>query len=60
MPNTMTNSGGMLTWVIQHDMGARWSAYLAKNFEESYYRLSQRKADIDYTENTVVLRIETG
>lgn len=60
MPNTMTDSGGTLTWVIQHDMGARWSAYLANNFEESYHRLSQKKAGIDYTENTVVLRLETG
>jgi hypothetical protein len=60
MPSTMTNSGSTLTWVIQHDMGARWSMFLAKSFEEAYYRLSQRRIGSDYTENTVVFTIETG
>lgn len=41
-------------------MGVRWSMFLAKSFEETYYRLSQKRAGTDYTENTVVLRIETG
>lgn len=60
MPNTMTYSGSTLTWVIQHDMGAKWSIFLAKNIEEMLYRLSQKKLGYEYTDNTVVFTIDTG
>ncbi len=60
MPNTMTHSDGTLTWVIHHDMGSRWSMFLAKSFEEIHHRLSQKRMSSDYTENTVVFAIETA
>lgn len=59
MPNTMTYSGSTLTWVVHHEMGTKWSIFLARTIEELFYRLSQQKIGTEYTENAVVFKIET-
>jgi hypothetical protein len=43
--------------VIQHDMGARWSVFLATIIEELYYSAAHRRIRTDFTDNTVVLHV---
>jgi hypothetical protein len=59
MPNTMTYSDSKLTWVIHHEMGSKWSVFFARAIEDLFYRLDQKKIGTEYTENAVVLKIET-
>lgn len=45
-------------FVIQHDMGAGWSLYLAKLFEFVFDEIGTKKPEFQTTNNTVVLKVE--
>jgi hypothetical protein len=43
--------------VVQHDMGEKWSIYLKSFYENVFYDLGV-KTSFDYTENTLVIKLE--
>src|SRR5215472_6216276 len=43
--------------IIQHDMGKKWSLYLADLFRHIFEELEIRKMDFDVTENTLSFRL---
>ena len=46
------------TFVIQHDMGRRWSTYLEKLIEFVFKDLNEEKPSFDVSDNTVSFRIK--
>lgn len=50
-------SGGVQTFVIQHDMGKRWSTYFEKLIEYVFEDLNERKPSFDISDNLISFRI---
>jgi hypothetical protein len=46
------------SFVIQHDMGKRWSAYIANIFKYGFYDVGAKWADFQTTDNTVTFNVE--
>jgi hypothetical protein len=46
--------------IIQHDMGKKWSFYLAEVFRYIFEALEVRKVDFDTTENTLSFLLHIG
>lgn len=51
--------GDKLELVIQHDMGKKWSLYYKTFYENVFYDLGI-KADFDYTENTLAIKLDVS
>lgn len=51
------DSNGTRSYVIQHDMGKKWSFYIASLFKFLAQELEVKKSEFDFTENTVALNI---
>ncbi len=51
---------GEHNYVIQHDMGKKWSLYLAKVFQYVFEELVSKKIECDTTHNTVCFKINVG
>ena len=49
--------GGVQTFMIQHDMGRRWSTYLEKLIEFVFKDLNEEKPSFDVSDNAVSFRI---
>ncbi|MDE1765670.1 MAG: hypothetical protein KGI27_05240 [Thaumarchaeota archaeon] len=56
---TEYGEGNTLELVIQHDMGKKWSRYFKTFYENVFYDLGI-KADFDYTENTLAIKLDTA
>jgi hypothetical protein len=46
-------------FVIQHDMGKRWSVYFERLFRYVFEDLNQKKPTFDITDNSIAFRIYT-
>jgi hypothetical protein len=46
------------SFVIQHDMGKRWSVYIANIFKYGFSDLGAKWADFQITDNTVTFNVE--
>jgi hypothetical protein len=46
--------------IVQHDMGKKWSFYLAELFRYMFEELKVRKVDFDTTENTLSFLLHIG
>ena len=51
-------NGNVHTYVIQHDMGMKWSIYLRGIFDSIIAEIGTRKPEIRITNYTVVLKVE--
>lgn len=51
-------SGSTHSFVIQHDMGRRWSAYIANVFRHVFSDVGARWADFQSTDNTVTFNVD--
>ena len=49
--------GDSRTYVIQHDMGWKWSYYLARLFEEVAYELKTGRPDIKITDGAFYIKL---
>lgn len=47
------------TFIIQHDMGKRWSVYFERLFKYVFEDLNLRKYTIDTTDNSIAFKIQT-
>lgn len=56
-PYTRKKKDDVETFVIQHDMGKKWSMYIVELYQKIFDDLKLRPADFDITNNTVVLTI---
>ncbi len=45
-------------FVIQHDMGRRWSVYIANVFKNAFTDVGAKWADFSTTDNTVTFNLE--
>ena len=45
--------------VVHHDLGTKWSILTSTALHEVYGRVLQKKARTEYTENTLVLQVES-
>ena len=45
--------------IMQHNMGENWSIYFKTYFENIFHDLGV-KSEFDYTDNTVVIKIDKG
>jgi hypothetical protein len=50
-------TGSVQTFVIQHDMGRRWSTYLEKLIEYMFEDLNEQKPAFDISDNSISFRI---
>lgn len=50
-------SGSVQTFVIQHDMGKRWSTYFVKLIEHIFEDLNERKPSFDISDNLISFKI---
>jgi hypothetical protein len=50
-------SGSVQTFVIQHDMGKRWSTYFEKLIEYVFEDLNEEKPSFDISDNLISFRI---
>jgi protein required for attachment to host cells len=57
-PYTHNQSDNTHSFVIQHDMGRRWSIYLAELFKYVFSDLGAKWADFQMTENTVMFNVD--
>jgi hypothetical protein len=57
-PYTHNQSDNTHGFVIQHDMGKRWSIYLAELFKYVFSDLGAKWADFQITENTVTFNVD--
>jgi len=46
------------TFIIQHDMGKRWSVYFERLFKYVFEDLNLRKYTIDTTDNSIAFKIQ--
>ena len=46
------------SFVIQHDMGKRWSVYIANVFKNAFSDVGTKWADFQSTDNTVTFNVE--
>jgi len=46
------------SFVIQHDMGKRWSLYIANVFKNAFTNVGAKWADFETTDNTVMFNVE--
>lgn len=51
-------SDGTHSFVIQHDMGERWSIYIANVFKNAFSDVGAKWADFESTDNTVRFNVE--
>lgn len=51
------SDGGVQTFVIQHDMGGRWSVYFEKLIEYVFEDLNEERPTFDISENATSFRI---
>lgn len=51
-------SGWTHAFVIQHDMGKRWSVYIANVFRNAFADVGAKWADFQSTDNTVTFNVE--
>lgn len=56
-PYSRSSSSSLSRIVIQHDMGAKWSLFLATIIEEVFYSAAHKRIRTDFTDNTVVLHV---
>jgi hypothetical protein len=54
---TEFRQGDNIELVMQHDMGEKWSIYFKAFYESVFYDLGV-KTSFDYTENTIVIKLE--
>ncbi|RDJ31146.1 MAG: hypothetical protein DWQ18_03810 [Crenarchaeota archaeon] len=47
------------TFVIQHDMGAKWSIYLSGLYKYVFESFQLKKVDFDYTEKSLSFEVDT-
>ena len=57
-PYTHDQSDSTHSFIIQHDMGKRWSVYHAELFKYVFDDLGAKWADFHITENTVTFNVE--
>jgi hypothetical protein len=57
-PFTHDQSGNMHNFIIQHDMGKRWSVYLAELFKFVFNDLGAKWFDFQTTDNTITFNID--
>lgn len=57
-PYTHNQSDNTHSFVIQHDMGKRWSIYHAELFKYVFNDLGAKWADFQITENTVTFNVD--
>jgi hypothetical protein len=48
---------GMHQYIIQHEMGKKWSLYYKQTFAKMFEQLGVKKSKIDTTNNTLVLTL---
>jgi hypothetical protein len=53
------NNEGMQEFIIQHDMGKRWSVYFEKLFRFVFEDLKVRKCSFDSTDNSVAFKLNS-
>ena len=51
-------NGNTHSFVIQHDMGKRWSSYIANVFKHVFSDVRAKWADFNTTDNTVMFNVE--
>jgi hypothetical protein len=51
-------SGSSHYFVIQHEMGKRWSTYHAELFKFVFYDTGAKWADVEITDNTITFNVE--
>jgi hypothetical protein len=57
-PFTHDQSGNTHNFIIQHDMGKRWSIYLAELFKFVFNDLGAKWADFQTTDNTITFNVD--
>lgn len=57
-PFTHDQSDNTHSFIIQHDMGKRWSVYLAELFRFVFYDLGTKWSDFQTTDNTITFNID--
>lgn len=57
-PFTHDQSGNTHNFIIQHDMGKRWSVYLAELFKFVFNDLGTKWADFQTTDNTITFNLD--
>jgi hypothetical protein len=56
--DSSSTDNGTQTFVIQHDMGKRWSMYFEKLFRYVFEDLKLRKCSFDNTDNSIAFKIQ--
>lgn len=51
--------GGSIMMVVHHDLGTKWSISTSTALQEIYYRAFQKRVKTEYTENTIILHVES-
>lgn len=59
MPYSKSVRDGSTRMVVHHDLGTKWSILTSTVLQEVYGRVFQKKARTEYTENTIVLQVES-
>ncbi len=57
-PFSHDQSGNMHNFIIQHDMGRRWSLYLEELFKFVFYDLGAKWTDFQTTDNTIMFNVD--
>ena len=59
IPYSKSVRDGSTRMVVHHDLETKWSILTSTVLQEVYDRVFQKKARMEYTENTIVLQIES-
>lgn len=52
--------GEMQNYIIQHDLGRKWSIYLGALFKEEFEEVGHKDTEFEILDNILIFRIRTG